>query len=1839
MAPGTEGIHQEAERWGLERSPYLGMVVPLIDAIKSHQSGKAFHAGTATEEDYNTLAANIVRAEHEQGKSWGEKTFDLGTRLPAFLLEWNMLSGPGEAARTAASKAAANYTEGAFKTGAQKLLAQSALEEGAQIPKAMELTLGEKAATKVTGALAEGLTRTALRPDTLVAQTLQNAAPTPVPDGKGGYEVQPGMPLGQAAYKSFRQSAIENIVFSAGGFGEEKAGNSWLAKYGKGLASGTLSAEGTKQLQFWGQAAPEASSIHKFAFAKNDDERQAALLEFLSQVAAFGGVEAVEAARGHAQELVKSQKKKGLKPDPNDIYRQIAESQAPNWSRQDAAREQAQTKEVPPATPPEAAKTAEVAPKPKEAPAVPVAEQPPEQGNHVDTRHVAIPEPEQKPPTVPENIVVPPPPDVRPGAGVKEVTAEQEAADRAARELNNAREAEKNRLFGLGHEPASLQGKSLEELKAMGAVDKPKAPTTPREAADALQKQHDEIAARLTRNKIALSRARSESTRGMDRAEEIDQHLERVKEDRTLLGGKDKSGRLWDEGRAPGKGSLKDQLEQARVAAADWEAKQEAAKKAAADHPLVQKGIFGTNKEATDFEKEAQPIVDALKGRSAANSKRLRDLLKTYESDNPAEQEVLKQHVQGMKPSVEPVERGDFDSRETAFDKAGLTERQKYVLHEVSRGRDMEDIAHDEQMRKKDGTAMTRAGVEDHLDKALAKMPADFSIDKEKDAELADRILDRIEQGVVVARGEISSDPAAEDARVKKRISQLDKIDARMTELMDRLVDLGSKGKLTPKLEEEIKREFDALNQARTGTPARPASEAKQLPEDTPSESKPRKSRGKKAQPTGESAPGRSGEPSPAKPGKVEGAPSPGTAEPPGHGSGSTSEPSAGGKPAGQPRPGRGLTEVDEQWVRNQEDQLQEIKQRRADLDAREKTLRENKAYIESLRSKTALPEELKKGQKKAAWDIPGGLSPGESYHARMMREAKEREAGKVEGAPSPGTAEPPGHGSGSTSEPSAGGKPAGQPRPGRGLKEGATHAVAATEFGRPPRIVFWGDKVGAEAEKARLDNNPSRRATATHYVVDKAFAEKEKYLDATKPAPPLPPQLPEGMGASGGQGASPPPPSGTPGASPAPVPPSVPPSPAGSWFRQARAFIESFAQKSFPSLTRLSPKSGELLAQASNGANAAKSSWDYFSNILSVGGKRLAELTHEQRQDVGATWLERRFRTYREYLDGEFRAAQARGDTNAALEYRLARDEVVTLVGQPGSPLTSEQDYQDNLHGLWSFFEAVKQEWTPEVEKNYRMLKDLGPNDAINAHSQIPALPLNAIAVAPEDIGKPGFVGVGAKQSLGNVRLRQPGFTRQAELNAPAYDIDVGHMMQRTLNLGIPASRRAEFLRQALQDGVIVATKDGARPPEGFKPLELSPAHGLGGLDANAHYYANPEAYRDIVQGLGIGERPGQVVGSVTKPIFDKIASIALVSPVELATHVANHITALFREGMGIPIWNVKDTVKNIIDIYRKDPDILRKVKDLAAMSASFGHEARSGFLGEKLQRYDPTAYLNKFTSGFIDVMQKAVRVQLGDAFDRVAATGKFPKTETAKRDFINQALGNYNTQAGNFLTQFLKDTGLQPFATAAHTFTVQGVKSVWGGAVNAPTTSWAAESKVRTNAMLKMIPFLAIGPVMNYLRWGQAFPQNVPAFAIKMSEDDDGTVNNFDPLAFTGQRRGARATGVNAFVEGLVQGKSKGEMVEQGKRDLLHSAEHLVAGPPVQLAHTAATGENAMGHKVVKKGESETWAAVKGVNPLVATFTDADRPKKPRTIAESLMQSAGPFGEKKREKSKGLK
>lgn len=768
------------------------------------------------------------------------------------------------------------------------------------------------------------------------------------------------------------------------------------------------------------------------------------------------------------------------------------------------------------------------------------------------------------------------------------------------------------------------------------------------------------------------------------------------------------------------------------------------------------------------------------------------------------------------------------------------------------------------------------------------------------------------------------------------------------------------------------------------------------------------------------------------------------------------------------------------------------------------------------------------------------------------------------------------------------------------------------------------------------------------------------------------------GMGAMGGgtEGGEPPP--GTPQAGTFEPPERGTPPPGKPLLQRTADWLKSFGGQAFPAVHRLARATGEALTRLTNSKSAADKFLDYAENILSVPKEaldrpekpgeegtarsfRLSELTLPERKRIGAAFLEKRMRYFRDEL-------LATGEKDKA-------DKVATFIGSDVLP--DEATFKRINDALDPFYQAWIQEWTPEVEKNFRGIMDMAPDEAIDSKSQIPGLPLNARAISPskgEPI-PPGAVATKARGNLSNIRVNKPGFTKEASLDAPAYDVDIRNMMEHTLQAGGKAARKAEFVRQAIQDGVIQSVAKGEEPNPGWKALELKPSYGLSDLPPGNRYYAHPDAYSEVRTGLGLNEPASGILSAVSKGM-GIINSTALLSPVEIMSHVANHLTALFRPGMGFPMWNLGQSAGNFAKVLMGDPTMLRKVADLAAMGASFSHGDRPGVLGQifgtegakpgswhetaqKATRYDPTQWANKFTGKFIDTMQSAIRVQLADAYDRLAQQGHFPQTEQGKRDFVNQAVGNYNSLASSKIVQFLKDTGLQPFATAATTFTTQGVRATYGGGLNAMPESWDAAARQRGIAYAKMLPLMAIGPTLNYLLWGNAFPKNTPAFSVKTGEDEDGTIRHMDPLRLAGVRRGARITGLNAVAERALgtDRDNQTSLADRAANDAWRGVEHFFAGPAVAALYTAKTGQNTFGHQmapVVSKATTSTGAAraeamgkpapgssqylenikaaALNVNPTVAAFSQADKPKKPRSLGENVGRMFGPFAPQER-------
>jgi hypothetical protein len=709
-----------------------------------------------------------------------------------------------------------------------------------------------------------------------------------------------------------------------------------------------------------------------------------------------------------------------------------------------------------------------------------------------------------------------------------------------------------------------------------------------------------------------------------------------------------------------------------------------------------------------------------------------------------------------------------------------------------------------------------------------------------------------------------------------------------------------------------------------------------------------------------------------------------------------------------------------------------------------------------------------------------------------------------------------------------------------------------------------------------------------------------------------------------------------------------------------------------FPATSKLSGESGEAMARMIAAQEyARRAAPDYIDRVL---GK---EADAETRQRYGAAMLEQfRFRYAKQEFDRAAMesshaadALKAKADATAdpvekarlldarkaelerANEYRQRRDRVTTAIGTDWSPLKTNADYQAVLAepGYQDAVKKYQAEFAPKVEDNFRRAQGLEDNDPIHSRTQTPGMPINAKAMQPGDTFADGtkFIGT-SRGKLSNLKARTYAFSREAGLDAEAYEPDLGAMIENTLGKGEYTAAKAEALRTLVSSNIAQWGTPGQQV-EGAKELPfVNPPKGTQTNErGESSLYIQEPAYSEVRQALQVD---APFSPALIKAVGNVLTRASLASTVEAAYHSKNLLTMMLKPGMS-PV----DLVKNAYGIMTKDPATVARLTELARIGAlkPAGFEAQASFLGGKL---NPLTWAGKF----LDVASDTMRATASDAFDRLAnrkdiyGNKLIQDGEGSKRDFINQ-LGQYNKAAQSKLIVLLRDMGIGPFATAGSNYYMQGLKSITlDPGVKANST--AGQVQLRAEMLARTAGILATVGVANFLAWGNILGDDkTPLGAIKVGQNKEGRTAYFDLTALTGVTRGLRQTGLLALMQGARKGQGAGQVEDKATENVVSNLLHPAFGPPAQFAYTAYTGKNALGQNVAQQvsqaktekgiargvaagkaapGSSQEWlnlqAALKNANPLLATLTGWNRPGKKVTPEEKIGQLAGPFGVK---------
>lgn len=699
-----------------------------------------------------------------------------------------------------------------------------------------------------------------------------------------------------------------------------------------------------------------------------------------------------------------------------------------------------------------------------------------------------------------------------------------------------------------------------------------------------------------------------------------------------------------------------------------------------------------------------------------------------------------------------------------------------------------------------------------------------------------------------------------------------------------------------------------------------------------------------------------------------------------------------------------------------------------------------------------------------------------------------------------------------------------------------------------------------------------------------------------------------------------------------------------GTAYNYLRQSFQELAGQMAPRTRELSEESNNKLAQFMAGPTYAKELTPVM--IDKVLGP---ETTPEQARLWGTAFQEMRHRHAIKALQEEsFRLqdaaektrqramestkpAEAEALRNLAKEYDArakaqakASQDIRTFIGQDGSPLASEFDFQrvTGSEEFQAMLERYKQHMVPEMEKNFRAAEGLEEDDPIDNLTQMEGLPMNAKAIRPGETPGEGAVFFGGgRGNLKNVKIGRLGFAERATLAAEGYDTDLRNIIENSIARGVTAARKAEMYRQAATDKVGVWAPPG-KSPEGYKEIPgTRPPRGTQEAGPSDVFHVRTEAYDEFRKALAV-DAPFKA--PMIRAFNYLVARGALVSTAEATYHAKNLLTMMAKPGMS-PV----DLVQNAYKVVTGDPVSRDALVELARIGAMKEKGLESGNLWGG--RTDPTYWMGKM----LDVMDRTMRLTADQAFTRLAKQGLAEGSESNRRDFINQ-LGQYNKRAQNGLVVWLRDTGFGPFATAGSNFYAQGWRTMFMDP-GIRATSPEAAIRLRAAYLARMAAIPAMTALLNYLAWGRVDGDEATPFgAIKIGADPKtGRTAYFDATNLTGLTRGMRQAGILAQVEGFRKGAKSTEAGDKGIEQATAAIAHPAMGPSVQFAWTAATGKNLHGIKIAEKADKDElqhWedlkAAFLNVNPSLAVTQGFDRPSQEAPADERYWKLLGPFG-----------
>jgi len=260
------------------------------------------------------------------------------------------------------------------------------------------------------------------------------------------------------------------------------------------------------------------------------------------------------------------------------------------------------------------------------------------------------------------------------------------------------------------------------------------------------------------------------------------------------------------------------------------------------------------------------------------------------------------------------------------------------------------------------------------------------------------------------------------------------------------------------------------------------------------------------------------------------------------------------------------------------------------------------------------------------------------------------------------------------------------------------------------------------------------------------------------------------------------------------------------------------------------------------------------------------------------------------------------------------------------------------------------------------------------------------------------------------------------------------------------------------------------------------------------------------------------------------------------------------------------------------------------------------------------------------------AVRLMMHDYFDNLVKRGDVEDTMDNRINWINK-IGEYNNRLQPRWIASLRSTGLSPFLIGGTTMQRSAVSAALARKGFRPTSNKAA-LEYQAMQLSGLVMAGTLPAIINMATTGSPFGRpGTPIGVIDFGQSfdtDDGKRRAFDLFQLLSYRRGFRTLGINASVQGLIDGLSPDMIWKNVGNDLFTTNMHPFIGPGIGFGYEVAKGERID----LRAGWAESFDARKVGGPMqyVENFRVAIKQQNPliygavgTTVIEPLMAAAG--------------